>query len=247
MDLDGRVALVTGGGTGLGCETALALGHAGARVAVNYSRSREAAEEVAQQIEREGGRALAIRADVSDDDAVASMANSVEVGLGPVDILVNNAGITQHVPSADIASVTAEHWRRIFEVNLTGAFLCSRAVAPGMRARGAGKIVNVASNSAFTSTGSSIPYVVSKAALVSLTRCLARALDPSVQVNAVAPGWMLTDWVDRYLPPDRADEIRSGAVPIVPVGDVVQCLMAIIANDSMTGAVVVVDRGEMLA
>ena len=246
MDLDGRVALVTGGGRGLGRETALALGHAGARVAVNYSRSREAAEEVVERIEREGGRALAVRADVSDDDAVTSMANSVEVGLGPVDILVNNAGITRHVPFADIASVTAEHWRRIFEVNLTGAFLCSRAVAPRMQSRGAGKIVNIASNSAFTSAGSSIPYAVSKAALVSLTRCLARALTPTVQVNAVAPGWMLTDWVDRYLPPDRADEIRSGAVPIVPVRDVVQCLMGIIANDSMTGAVAVVDRGEML-
>ena len=246
MDLDGSVALVTGGGTGLGRETALALGRAGARVAVNYSRSREGAEEVAHRIEYEGGRALAIRADIVDDDAVTSMVASVEEGLGPVDILVNNAGITKYAPFPDITAVTAEDWRRIFDVNLTGAFLCSRAVAPGMEVRGAGKIVNVASNSALTNAGSSIPYVVSKAALVSLTRCLARALAPAVQVNAVAPGWMLTEWIDRYLPPDRAQEIRSGAVPLVPVDDVVSCLMGIIDNDSITGDVAVIDRGGML-
>ena len=246
MDLDGRVALVTGGGTGLGRRTALGLAEAGALVAVNYSRSREAAEKVVQEIEDRGGRSLSVRADVTDGAAVDSMVVSVEEGLGPVDILVNNAGITSYIPFSDLGSVTAEEWRRIMDVNVTGAFLCSRAVASGMQARGEGKIVNVTSNSAFTSAGSSIPYVVSKAALVSLTRCLARALAPTVQVNAVAPGWMLTGWVDRYLPPDRVEEIRSGAVPLVPVDDVVRCLIGIITNDSISGEVAVVDRGEML-
>jgi len=189
---------------------------------------------------------LAVQADVTDARAVAAMVASVEEGLGPVDILVNNAGITHYVPSADVASVTPEEWRRIMDVNVAGAFLCSQAVAPGMQERGAGKIVNVASNSALTDAGSSIPYVVSKAALVSLTRCLARALAPAVQVNAVAPGWMLTEWIDRYLPADRADEIRAGAVPLVPVEDVIRSLVGLITNDSVTGAVAVVDRGEML-
>ena len=114
------------------------------------------------------------------------------------------------------------------------------------RGYGGGKIVNFASNSAFTDAGSSIPYVVSKAALVSLPRCLARALAPAVQVNAVAPGWMLTEWIDRYVPPDRAEEIRTGGVPLVPVEDVVRSVMGLVTNDSVTGAVSVVDRGEML-
>ena len=246
MDMDGRVALVTGGGTGLGRATALGLVERGVLVAVNYSRSRDAAEQVVREIEERGGRSVAVRADVTDGRAVASMVASVEERLGPVDILVNNAGITHYVPSADLGAVTAEMWRRIMDVNVAGAFLCSQAVAPGMQARGAGKIVNVASNSALTDAGSSIPYVVSKAALVSFTRCLARALAPTVQVNAVAPGWMLTEWIDRYMPPARAEEIRAGAVPLVPVEDVVMSLIGLITNDSVTGAVSVVDRGEML-
>ena len=189
---------------------------------------------------------MAVQADVTDHRAVSSMVASVQMGLGPVDMLVNNAGITNYVPFPDLEAVTAEVWRPIMDVNVTGAFLCSRAVAPGMRARGAGKIINVASNSALTDAGSSIPYVVSKAALVSLTRCLARALAPAVQVNAVAPGWMLTEWIDRYVPLDRAEEIRTGAVPLVPVEDVVESLIGLITNDSITGTVAVVDRGEML-
>lgn len=244
--MNGQVALVTGGGTGLGRETALELARAGALVAVNFSRSRKAAERVVGQIGDLGSRAMAVQADITDRSAVSSMVESVGEELGPVDILVNNAGTTHYLPFEDLELLVEEKWRRVIDVNVTGAFLCSQAVAPGMRERGEGKIVNVASNSAFTSTGSSIPYVVSKAALVSLTRCLATALAPEVQVNAVAPGWMLTEWIDRHLPPERAHEIRCGAVPLVPVEDVVRSLVSLITNDSITGEVTVVDRGEML-
>ena len=246
MNLDGQVALVTGGGTGLGRATALELAGAGVSVAVNYSRSRQDAERVARQISDRGGSALAVQADITDGAAVSSMVVLVEERLGPVDILVNNAGTTRYVAFPDLGAVTAEEWRRIMDVNVTGAFLCSRAVAPGMQARGAGKIINVASNSAFTSAGSSIPYVVSKAALVSLTRCLARALAPRVQVNAVAPGWMLTEWIDRHVPPDRAE--RSGPVryPWSRWKTWVRSLAGLVTNDSITGEVAVVDCGEML-
>lgn len=246
MDLEGRVALVTGAGTGLGRQTALGLAERGAFVAVNYSSSRSAAEQVVRKIESRGGKSMAVQADISDSGSVRSMVSAVESGLGSVDILINNAGTTRYIPFSELETVTPRIWGRIMDVNVLGAFMCSQAVAPGMRARGAGKIVNIASNSALTDAGSSIPYVVSKAALVSLTRCLARALAPDIQVNAVAPGWMLTGWIDRYVPPDQAGELRSGAVPLVPVEDVVRSLVGLVRNDSVTGAVAVVDRGEML-
>jgi 3-oxoacyl-[acyl-carrier protein] reductase len=245
VDVAGRVALVTGGGTGLGRATALELAGAGVSVAVNYLRSQGSAEAVVQQVVKSGGRALAVQADISEPSSVGAMINQVESGLGPIDILVNNAGTTHYLPAADLAGVTAEHWDNIFGVNVFGAFLCTQAVVEGMRARGVGRILNVASNSVYTAAGSSIPYVVSKAAVVSLTQTLARALAPEVNVNALAPGWMLTEWVDRHLPPDLAESLRSGDVTVVPVEDVARSALELITNDSITGQVVVIDRGEM--
>ena len=154
MDLDGRVALVTGAGTGLGRQTALRLAEQGALVAVNYSKSRSSAERVVREIEDRGSDAIAVRADVSDGASVASMVESVQNSLGPVDIVINNSGMTSYVPFPKLEAVTHEVWRRIMDVNVMGAFLCSQAAAPGMRGpRRAGKIVNVASNSAFSHAG----------------------------------------------------------------------------------------------
>ena len=168
---------------------------------------------------------MAVQADVTDAHAVAAMVASVEGGLGRVDILVNNAGITHYVPFPDVGEVTAETWQRIMDVNVTGAFLCSQAVAPGMQARGAGKLVNVASNSALTDAGSSIPYVVSKAALVSLTRCLARRAGAG-RTGQRGGARMDAHRVDRPLRPARSgrgDPGRGGAAGAGggcgPVGD----------------------------
>jgi NAD(P)-dependent dehydrogenase (short-subunit alcohol dehydrogenase family) len=113
-----------------------------------------------------------------------------------------------------------------------------------MRARGGGKIINICSNSAFTAHGSSIPYVVSKGGMVSLTQCLARALAPAVQVNAVAPGWMSTPWIEKYLPRRMARRIRAEA-QMIPVGDVAGAVAHLLSNDSITGQVLTIDQGEM--
>jgi 3-oxoacyl-[acyl-carrier protein] reductase len=241
----GRVALVTGGGTGLGRAISLKLAGEGAAVAVNYASSRAAAEETAAQIEAGDGEALAVQADVAAPEAVSRMLREVQQALGPVDVLVANAGITEYVPFPDLESLSAGLWSRILEVNVIGAFLCAQAVAPGMQERGFGRIVVVSSNAAFIASGSSIPYVVSKAALISLTQCLARALEPVVQVNAVAPGWMLTPWVDKYLPSEVAEQIRSGDVPAVDPDDVARLVAHLASNGSITGQVVTIDRGEM--
>jgi 3-oxoacyl-[acyl-carrier protein] reductase len=246
MELEGRIALVTGGATGLGRAVAESLAEAGCSVAINYSRSKEEALEAAASIELRRRKALLAQADVADPTAVASMLRSVESSLGPVSILVNNAGVTEYVPFPQLDLVTKEQWERILGVNVIGAFLCAQAVAPGMLAAGGGAIVNVSSLSAFTASGSSIPYTVSKAALVSLTKCLARALAPAVRVNAVAPGWMLTRWIDAHLPPEEAEPFRTGSAPTVPVEDAAAAVLAVLRNDSLNGQTLVLDRSRIV-
>ena len=237
MDLSGRVAIVTGGATGLGAEVCRQLAGAGARVGVNWSHSGEAARELAAAL---GGpsSAIAVQADVRDEAAVLAMVSSVETALGaPVDLLVNNAGVTTYVPLGDLDSVSTQDWERILGVNVIGAWHCVKAVAAGMRARGKGSVVNVASDAVFLLEGSSLPYVVSKVALVALTQTLARALAPAVRVNAVAPGWMDTPWLDRYVPPDVAASLRRGEQPTVHVDAVAREILRLLADDTATGQV----------
>jgi 3-oxoacyl-[acyl-carrier protein] reductase len=243
VELEGRVALVTGGATGLGAAVAVALGRAGAAVAVNYARSADEAAGVVRTIEAEDGRGLAIGFDVRDADALAGSVAEIERMLGPVDVLVNNAGITRFAPFEDLAAVGPEEWERILAVNVIGAWNATRAVANGMRERGAGAVVNVASESVFTMQGSSIPYVVSKAAVVSLTHTLARALAPDVRVNAVAPGWMATPWLDKYLPEEARAALAETPEELVPVEDVVAEILRLIVDEEATDEVTVMAPG----
>ena len=238
MDLAGRVAIVTGGGTGLGAEVCRQLAGAGARVCVNFSRSAPAARELAASL---GGpsAAIAVRADVRDEAEVAAMIASAEAAFGaPVDLLVNNAGVTTYAPADDLGAISTRDWEQILGVNVIGAWHCTKAVAGGMRARGAGAVVNVASDAAILLEGSSVPYVVSKVALVALTRTLARALAPAVRVNAVAPGWMDTPWLDRYVPTEVAASLRRGDEPVVPVDAVAREVLRLLADDDASGQVV---------
>ncbi|MEX0985774.1 MAG: SDR family NAD(P)-dependent oxidoreductase [Actinomycetota bacterium] len=234
-DLQGRVAIVTGGGTGLGAEVCRQLVAAGARVGINYSRSVQAAEALSAVL---GSAAVAVRADVRDEGQVAAMVLEVEERLGgPVDLLVNNAGVTVYAAPEDVAGVGAEDWERILGVNLIGAWNCVRAVVPGMRARGAGVVVNVASDAAFHLEGSSVPYVISKVGIVALTRVLAASLAPQVRVHAVAPGWMDTPWLDRYVPDEVTASLRAGEEPVVEVARVAREVIRLLGS-STTGDVV---------
>jgi NAD(P)-dependent dehydrogenase (short-subunit alcohol dehydrogenase family) len=233
MDLQRRVALVTGGATGLGAAVCRHLADAGAAVAVNYATSADAAAALAASLPK----ATAVRADVADERQVADMLAHVERTLGPVDLLVNNAGVTVYVPFEDLEGVSTDDWERIWRTNVLGTWSCVRAAAPNMRRRGAGAIVNVASDSALTFEGSSVPYVASKAAVVALTHTLAQGLAPSVRVNAVAPGWMDTPWLDRYVPEARRAALRDGREPIVDVDEVARVVVDLLGGDR-TGAVV---------
>jgi 3-oxoacyl-[acyl-carrier protein] reductase len=244
VDLADSVALVTGGGTGLGRAISVALARAGAAVAVGYSASAAEADETVTTIEAAGGRAVALRADLADWDGARALAAAAQQVLGPIDILVNNAGITHYIPFPDLDAVSADIWDRLFDVNVRAAFAMTQAVAPGMRVRGRGRVLNVASNSGITAAGSSVPYVVSKAAVIGLTQALARALAPSIAVNAIAPGWMETRWLERYFPPEVRAAMDEDQTARVTVDEVADAALALLRNDAITGEVLVVDRGE---
>jgi 3-oxoacyl-[acyl-carrier protein] reductase len=243
--LQGRVALITGGGTGIGRSVSLALAAEGCDVAINYSRSRAEAELVADEVRACGRRALPIQADVSDDAAVRRMVRDVTSTLGGLDILVNNAGTTRFTPLDDLEAVTDEDWDRVLGVNLRGPFYCVRAALPYLRRSGRGKVINTASNSAFRPTGSSIPYMTSKAGLVTLTRVLAKALAPNVQVNAIAPGWLATRWAEQFVPREVREKIFARVAP-ASLDDVARTVVYLAKTDSVTGETIIIDRGENL-
>ncbi len=250
MRLRGKVALVTGGGTGLGRAIALAFGEEGAAVAVGYSRSRAEAEGVVRELRDRGTEALAVQADVAREAEVAAMVETVERGLGGVDILVNNAGITRHVPHGNLEALDGDLWDRILAVNLKGALHCVRAVVPGMRARGGGRILNIASVAGLTGRGSSIPYCASKAGLIAMTKSLALALAPEIRVNAIAPGLTETPILEGAPDAEGLRRRAREATPLRRVGqpaDVAEVALSLACGwDFVTGQVLVVDGGRTL-
>jgi 3-oxoacyl-[acyl-carrier protein] reductase len=193
--LSGKVAVITGGGTGIGKASALLLAQEGANVVVNYSRSEKEAGETVGELERLGVKAKAVKADVSNREQAEHLIDEAKRAFGRVDVLVNSAGRTRFIPYAQLDDLTDEVWNEIMQLNLMGAFYTSRAAARVMGAQGDGAIINVASIAGFGTNASSIPYAVSKGAMITLTKTMARALAPKVRVNAVAPGVVETRWV----------------------------------------------------
>lgn len=244
--LSGRVALVTGGATGIGRATALALAREGAAVAINYSKSKAAAHEAATLAEQAGVRALVVQADVTRDSQVRAMVEEVARELGGLDCLVNSAGWTQRVPHRQLDNLTDAIWERVFTTNLRGPFYCVRAAVPHMERRGGGAIVNVTSVATSTGTGSSMAYAACKAGLDTLTRSLARVLAPSrIRVNAVAPGLVATGFGGGLITPDLLAQIGS----LTPLGrpatvdEVAEAVVFLLTNDGVTGSTCVVDGG----
>lgn len=209
--LEGKVALVTGASRGIGRACALRLAQEGCDVAVNYHASPTAAQEVIDAIEGMGRRAIAVGADVASAEDVEAMVAEVEDRLGPVDILVNNAGIHKHEKSWESS---VEDWDRIIGVNLTGAYMTSRLLGPGMAERGWGRIINISSVVADVGSDHEAHYTASKAGMHGLTKSLALELSPGgVTVNAVAPGWIRTD-----MTADVTEEEWDEALAEIPLG-----------------------------
>jgi 3-oxoacyl-[acyl-carrier protein] reductase len=242
--LDGQTALVTGGGTGIGRAISLAFAREGARVAVNYSKSRDKAEDAARRITEAGGRAIALQGDVSNEADARRLVESVVGEWGRLDVLVNNAGWTRRTPHADLEALTDEIWQKTLGVNLLGAWYCMKHAIPQMQRQGRGVIVNVTSVAAFHGMGSSMAYCASKAALTSLTRSLARACGPAVRVNNLAPGLVDTGFVD--WPPGVMEEGRRAvSTPDLPtVDDLAEAAVFLAAEArATTGTTLFVDGG----
>ncbi|MBX3211302.1 MAG: SDR family oxidoreductase [Labilithrix sp.] len=234
----GKVALVTGGGRGIGRSIALALAEAGAQVAVNYRTDQREAEGVVDAIAKQGGEALAVRADVAVPDDVAEMVAAVRRELGPVDVLVNNAGLARPMPLESIHLAT---WDATFAVNLRAPFIVTSAVLPEMRARGWGRLLYVSSTAARVGGVVGPHYAASKAGLEGLVHSYASLLArEGITANAIAPALIETEMIagNARVQPDRIPVGRLGTPE-----EVAQIVVAVAANPYVTGQTIQVNGG----
>lgn len=253
MDIEGRAAIVTGGGTGVGRETVIRLARAGCSVLVNYSRSQDGAEAAAAEAEKCGVKAIAYRADVAQDSECRAMAAEAERAFGRLDVLVNNAGTTKFVPHADLEGLEADDWSSILQVNLVGPFQCTRAARDLLATDGGGDIVMTSSVAGLVGVGSSIAYCASKAGLNNMTVTLARVLGASnIRVNAVAPGFIDGEWLqqglgDAYGAVKAGMEAKSPLGKVVTPGIVADAIMSVITGpDLVTGHVLPIEGGMII-
>ena len=246
--LSGQVALVTGAGTGIGAATALALASRGARVAVHYHQSAAGAQGVVRQIEQQGGRALAVAADLTDESQATNLVHRVVAHFDRLDVLVNNAG--SPLERSALETCPLDLWRRAFDVNVTSAFLVTRAAIPALRAT-RGRIINNLSLSVQTGgAGGAGPYAAAKGALQVMTRTLARELAPDVRVNAVMPGVIETPHHERFTTPERMAEYRT-QTPLGRNGNADEVAQAIAflatsASGFVNGALLDINGGRFL-
>ncbi|MCM3716400.1 SDR family NAD(P)-dependent oxidoreductase [Halalkalibacter oceani] len=246
MSLKGKTAIITGGGTGIGRATALRLAEKGVNIVVNYSRSEQEAQATLEEIKALGVNGFVFRANVAEEGEIEAMVEETIKTFGQIDILVNNAGTTDFVELDDLAGLRSEHWDRAFSVNTKGVFMVSRACADHLK-KSKGAIVNITSIAGLTGAGSSIAYAASKAAAISVTKSLARVLAPDVRVNAIAPGIVMTRWVEGK--EDHVERLSAGT----PLGrastpeDIAEVALGLVENAGfVTGQTIVVDGGFTL-
>lgn len=242
--LEGKVALVTGAGRGIGRAIAVKLAKCGARVIVNYNGSKAKAEETVSLIEEAGGEAWAVKCDVSDFDASGELAKKVVDKYGRIDILVNNAGVTK---DGLIMRMSEEDYDTVLDINLKGAFNMIRHFSPSFLKQRSGKIINISSVSGVLGNAGQANYCASKAGLIGLTKSVARELaSRGVCVNAVAPGFIETEMTEAMS--DKAKEAVLGSIPMKRTGqaeDIAEAaaFLADEASDYITGQVLCVDGG----
>ena len=239
--LEGQVALVTGAARRLGRAVAFGLAAKGAQIVVHYRRSESEANEVTAEIMRRGGEAVSLRADLTRIDEIERLFSQAQRHFGRLDILVNSAALFYPTPLAETAEA---QWDALLDSNLKSQFFCAQRAAPLLREHGRGRIVNLASLGGLMSWPKYTAYCVSKAGVIMLTRCLARALAPAVTVNAVAPGTIpfpgdAPELAEAYI--RRAPLTRAGTPQ-----DVVEAVLYLVSAELVTGQVLVVDGGRSI-
>ncbi|MEZ4659545.1 MAG: SDR family oxidoreductase [Caldilineaceae bacterium] len=244
--LAGQVALVTGGGGGIGSAICHRLAAAGAHIVINYHRDRQKAQTLFDALA--GDNHLLVQASVTDSTALARMAAQVAERYGRLDLLVNNAGITRPVPHDDLDGLDDALIDQIFQTNWRGAFACVRAFKELLMAGAGGLVVNISSVAAVTGVGSNVAYCASKAAMDSLTRSLARALAPRIRVASVSPGWVWGEYaarMDEAYIQQQIDKTPLGR--IAQPEDVADAVLAVAAELRFsTGCIIPVDGGRPL-
>ncbi len=245
-----KVAIVTGGSRGIGAATVQRLAERGAKLAINYSSSKDEAEALAAEI---GGNAIAVHADLAEGQA-GKLAEGALNKWGKIDLLVNNAGTTKFANHEDLDALSADDFMSLYRLNVVAAYEMIRAVAPSMQESGSGAIVNVTSVAGHYGIGSSVAYAASKGALLTMTYSLARALAPEIRVNAISPGYVGTGWfVDRMGEEGKQalDEHFANTTPLRRAGtaeDIADTIVMMLDDTTrhVTGQAMVVDAGSHL-
>ncbi len=244
MRFEGKVVLVTGASRGIGKAVATGFGKEGAKVVVNYSKSKSKANEVVKEIEKYGGEAISIKCDISDENQVRDMIEKAVQRFSRLDILVNNAGIGF---LSNFEEMKTEQWKRTFDVNMLGGFLCSKYAAKQMLKQKYGRIVNIASTDGInTYDPRSIDYAATKAAVINFTKSLAQALGPDILVNCVAPGWVATDMSKGMSKETMRRELSRQIIKRFSRPEEQANAVLFLASDDasyITGSVLVVDGG----
>lgn len=249
MSIEGRVAIVTGGGTGIGAAVVRRLAERGVRCVVNYAHSRDEAEALASEV---GG--VAVQADIAEDAACRALAKAATDAFGRIDFLVNNAGRTKFAVHEDLDALDAEDFLDIYRLNTVAPFQMIRACLAAMRGGPASAVVNVASVAGIHGHGSSIAYAASKGALITMTKSLARVLAPHVRVNAVAPGYVGTGWFEKRLGAEgfaalNARIAASTPMAMAPQADDIAGPIVMLLDPAarvMTGETIQLDAGAHL-
>lgn len=245
--LKDKVALITGASRGIGKAIALKFAQNGANVIINYSSSQSQAEELKEEIEKIGTKAMIIKCDVSNADEVSQMFSQVEKEFGRLDILVNNAGITK---DGLILRMNEEDFDKVIAINLKGAFLCARAAAKMMVKQRSGNIINISSVVGIAGNIGQANYAASKAGIIGLTKSLAKELaSRNIRVNAIAPGFIKTDMTEVLS--DKVKEVMLSSIPLGRFGEAdevanVALFLASNLSSYITGQVIVVDGGMIM-